>query len=124
MTRRVLIADDSTMSRLTVKKALPPDWADEILQAKDGQDALDQLAAQPFDVLFLDLTMPEVDGFEVLERLSDPSSTLHRPAVFVLSADIQAESLRICKERGALEFIGKPISAEALATALQKHGLV
>lgn len=124
MSKTILITDDSMMSRLTVKKNLPVDWATTIHEAKNGIEAMEKLENHVIDVLFLDLTMPEMDGFAVLERLADPASTIPRPAIFVLSADIQPESMQICKARGALAFISKPIKAEALAEVLRGQGLL
>ncbi len=122
MGRTILVADDSTMSRMMIKRALPEGWAEQVLEAANGQEALDQLAANAVDVLFLDLTMPEVDGFAVLEQLSGEGGAM--PKTFVISADIQEESLKLCQERGALDFVPKPIRAEALAELLQRHGLL
>ena len=124
MSKTILIADDSTMSRLTVKKNLPADWATTIHEAKNGLEAMEQLQKHTIEVLFLDLTMPEMDGFAVLERLSDPAVDVHKPAIFILSADVQPESMQLCKERGALAFVSKPITAEALAGVLREQGLL
>ncbi len=124
MSKTILITDDSTMSRLTVKKNLPVDWATTIYEAKNGIEAMEKLENHAIDVLFLDLTMPEMDGFDVLARLADPASTIAKPAILVLSADIQPESMQICKDRGALDFISKPIKAEVLAEVLRRQGLL
>ena len=123
MVRTVLITDDSTMQRMSIKKALPADWADTILEAKNGHEALDRMRANAVDVLFLDLTMPEMDGFEVLAALDQPDSGISKPMIFVLSADFQPESIKICEEHGVCEFVRKPISADALLAVLQRQGL-
>ncbi|MCU7850174.1 MAG: response regulator [Candidatus Thiodiazotropha sp. (ex Lucinoma kastoroae)] len=122
MTRRVLIADDSAMSRKMIKRAMPVGWADEIFEAANGREALELLSKHRVDVMLLDLTMPELDGFEVLEQLSSVKSTTAKPKIFVISADYQHESVQRCIDSGAVEFVKKPITADTLKDVLGKNG--
>ena len=62
----VTIADDSALSRKTIKRALPEDWDITIHEAKNGVEALDAVHAGLAEVLFLDLQMPQMDGFEAV----------------------------------------------------------
>ena len=63
MTTRILICDDSALARKQMAKALPPGLADDILFAGDGKEALTILRDQKAELLFLDLNMPELDGY-------------------------------------------------------------
>ena len=83
----VTIADDSLLSRKTVRKALPPEWDIELTEACNGKEALAAVAAGKAEVLFLDLTMPELDGFGVLRQLHEHHA---KTVVIVISADAAA----------------------------------
>jgi CheY-like chemotaxis protein len=65
---RVLVVDDEESIRLLITRGLQRDGF-TIVQAKDGQDAIEQLDATPFDAMVLDLMMPRVDGFGVIDHL-------------------------------------------------------
>ena len=88
----VTIADDSLLSRKTVRKALPPEWDIELTEACNGKEALAAVAAGKAEVLFLDLTMPELDGFGVLRQLHEHHT---KTVVIVISADIQPEARKL-----------------------------
>ena len=88
MSSSVLICDDSNLARKQVLRSLPEQWHVDVQLAKNGLEALDVLRASEIDVLFLDLTMPELDGVGVLEGIRDEGIDVN---VFVISADIQPE---------------------------------
>lgn len=117
MTLSLLITDDSPVSRKIIISCLPGSGY-EIREAGNGQEALDFYKQKAADLVFLDLTMPVMDGFEALEHLMklDPNAK-----VIVLSSDIQQESLEKVKKLGALDFIPKPPSTEKLKNIFQKH---
>ncbi|PHS56853.1 MAG: two-component system response regulator, partial [Alteromonas sp.] len=87
MALSVLVTDDSKLSRRSVKKSLPPELDYDISEATNGQEAIDLLAENTFDLVLLDLTMPDVDGVDVLEYLSKREQCF--PNVIVISADFQ-----------------------------------
>lgn len=117
----VTIADDSMMSRKALKRVLPPDWDVEITEACNGKEALEAVEAGKAEVLFLDLTMPELDGFGVLKYLHEHHN---KTVVIVISADIQPEAKRLVDSLGAFRFLHKPIQAEQLKEALFDVGLI
>ena len=118
MSLSLLIVDDSSFSRKMVIKALPETWDVEITQAVNGAEALDELQKGRGEVMFLDLNMPEVDGYQVLEEVSEKSLPTK---VFVLSADIQPKAEERVKALGALAFIKKPFTKEVIAMVLAQH---
>ena len=69
MNKKILIVDDSPVSRQIVKKCLPKDQTFEIYEAVNGQDGLEQFKKNNPDVTFLDLTMPVMDGLEALGEI-------------------------------------------------------
>ena len=120
MTTPVLICDDSSVARKQMARTLPSDWDIEVSFAKHGEEAIAAIKEGLGDILFLDLNMPVMDGYQTLEeikRLDLPSM------VVVVSGDIQPEAHKRVKELGAVEFIKKPTSKEALAELLEKFGL-
>ncbi|WKE65304.1 response regulator [Gallaecimonas kandeliae] len=117
---KVLICDDSAMARKQMARSLPKDWDIEILFAKDGREGLQLIRAQQPQLLFLDLNMPDVDGYQVLEFLRLAKMDL---PVIVVSGDIQAEAHRRVMALGALAFIQKPMAAERLKEVLAATGL-
>lgn len=121
MTVSVLICDDSNIARKQLRKALPAAWQENVTFAENGEEALKALRASHFDVLFLDLTMPVLDGFDVLERIQSEGLQIK---TFVVSADLQAEARRKVEANGALDFIKKPASADTLLDVLNKHKLL
>ena len=81
--------------------------------AENGHQALEMLGAGDFDVVLLDILMPEMDGFEVLARLkSDPA--LRDLPVIVISALDDMESILRCIEMGATDYLPKPFDAALL----------
>lgn len=121
MTMPILVVDDSTMSRKLLLKALPAEWDVSITQASGGEQALEALRNQDVDVMFLDLTMPGVDGFEVLRRMREEDL---RCITVVVSADIQERAMEQALAMGAQAFVKKPVEGAKLRQALEALGLV
>ena len=117
----VTIADDSLMSRKAVRRALPPEWDVDITEACNGKEALLAVESGKAEVLFLDLTMPELDGIGVLEAIKAEGIDCF---VIVISADIQPEMKKRVMELGALAFIHKPVNEEKLHSILKQYGLI
>jgi two-component system chemotaxis response regulator CheY len=118
----VLIVDDSAFSRRMLRKIFPEQWQVDITEASNGKEALVALDAKQFDIMFLDLTMPTIDGFGVLEELKKRSYFSCK--IFVVSADVQPKAKQLCMDLGALAFLRKPLDAETLMTTLKQHGLL
>ncbi|MNG77427.1 Chemotaxis protein CheY [compost metagenome] len=116
----VLICDDSGFARKQLMRALPAGWNVTLHQAADGLEGVEQILMGHGDLIFLDLTMPEMDGYGVLETLKREGL---RNKVIVVSGDIQPEAHARVMALGALDFIKKPASPETLLALLQRHGL-
>ncbi|WP_320822247.1 response regulator [Reinekea sp.] len=116
----LLIVDDSGFARKQVVRALPKDWDVEISQAGNGVEALEQIEQGKGEVVLLDLTMPVMDGYGVLEAIR----TRDLPAVvIVISGDIQPEAEARVMRLGALAFIKKPLNTEQLSQILSDFGI-
>ncbi len=116
----VLVVDDSTLARRLLINALPEGWDVEITQAVNGTEALAAYRAGRASVMFLDLTMPGMTGFEVLETVRAEGLDSF---VIVVSADIQPEAQARVKALGAVAFINKPITGVKLLPILKEYGL-
>jgi two-component system, chemotaxis family, chemotaxis protein CheY len=105
---KILIIDDSALSRRMLRTILEG-GGHTVVEAGDGLSGLEQFSIERPDLTFLDLTMPGMNGFEVLEKLRqvDPGAR-----VVVASADIQQSSREMTKTGGAKGFINKPYVAD------------
>ena len=121
MSQSLLICDDSAMARKQIARSLPGDWDVQISFACNGREAINAIYAGKGDILFLDLNMPVMDGYEVLTTIRDhdlPS------LVIVVSGDIQQPAYERVKALGAMDFIKKPASAEKIAAILHRFGIL
>lgn len=116
----LLICDDSNMARKQVARSLPDGWDVDISFATNGLEAIDLIKAGKGDVLFLDLNMPEMDGYQVLEAIVQQDLPT---MVIVISGDIQPEAHQRVISLGALDFIQKPVNKEKLSQILSAFGV-
>lgn len=120
MTTQVLICDDSSFARKQMARALPSNWDIELSYAANGAEALDLIRKGKGDILFLDLNMPVMDGYQTLEGILKEDL----PAMsIVVSGDIQPEAVKRVKNLGALEFIKKPVDAALIVQILNDYGV-
>lgn len=120
MATKVLVVDDSAISRKMLIRSLPDSWDIEIEQANNGVEALEAYRKGQVEVMFLDLTMPEMDGYEVLETLQKEGLNCF---VIVVTADIQPEAEERVKKLGAMAFVKKPVDGEKLLPILKQYGI-
>ncbi len=121
MTTPILICDDSNMARKQVLRSLPSSWDVEVSYATNGVEALEVIRSGKGEMVFLDLTMPELDGYGVLETIKEEGL---KSVIIVISGDIQPEAQARVQALGALDFIKKPINPQKLEETLNKFGLL
>ncbi|MGB2739652.1 MAG: response regulator [Cognaticolwellia sp.] len=120
MATALLICDDSNMARKQVARSLPDGWDVDITFATNGVEGITAIKEGKGDVLLLDLNMPVMDGYQVLEAiLQQDLPTL----VVVISGDIQPEAHQRVKNLGALDFIKKPVDKNKLTEILLAYGI-
>lgn len=120
MTTPILICDDSSMARKQMARALPPNWDVDVSFAENGAEGVKAVKAGKGEVLFLDLNMPEMDGYQVLEAIrAQDLPTM----VIVVSGDIQPEAYQRVMQLGALAFIKKPVGSEQIGEILAQYGI-
>jgi adenylate cyclase len=113
---RVLVVDDNKVNRLLLARSLELQGHEATL-AENGRVAIELLRERRFDVVLLDIEMPELDGFAVLEQLkADPA--LQDVPVIVTSAVEGIENVVRCIELGAEDYLAKPVNAVLLRARL------
>jgi class 3 adenylate cyclase len=108
----VLVVDDTPENRDLLSRRVVQQGHAATLAA-NGREALERLGATPFDLVLLDIMMPEVDGYEVLERMKADPSLGHVP-VIVISALGEMDSVVRCIQLGAEDYLLKPFNAVLL----------
>jgi class 3 adenylate cyclase len=108
----ILIADDNRVNRLLLARGLEQE-GHTVAFAEHGGEALELLREQPFDLMLLDVLMPELDGYEVLAKLKDDPHLRDIP-VIVTSALDEIDSVVRCLEMGAEDYLTKPVNAVLL----------
>jgi DNA-binding response OmpR family regulator len=114
---KVLLVDDEDQLRKVMKDLLQRDGY-EVTEAADGVEALDQVDRHAPDIVVLDLNLPGLDGYGVLNHLRSRPATADIPVV-VLTAHGDEESEVRVFEMGADDFLSKPFRARALSARLQ-----
>lgn len=120
MSTKLLICDDSNMARKQLARSLPDGWDVDVSFATNGVEGVAAIKEGKGDVLLLDLNMPEMDGYQVLEAILKqdlPTITI------VVSGDIQPEAHKRVTSLGALDFIQKPVNKEKLTEVLIAYGV-
>jgi CheY-like chemotaxis protein len=102
----LLVVDDNEMNRDMLSRRLER-LGYTVATAENGRQAIEMIAAQPFDLVLLDIMMPELNGYQVLEHLKADETLRHLP-VIVLSALDEIESVARCIEMGAVDHLLKP----------------
>src|ERR1700758_5872808 len=105
----VLIVDDNEDNRFTLSMRLEACGYDNIVTAENGREALEKMRKRPVDLVLLDIMMPELDGYGVLEELrTDPA--LRDVPVVMISAIEDINSVVRCIELGATDYLTKPFN--------------
>jgi two-component system, cell cycle response regulator len=112
----LLVVDDNSMNRIMLSRYITKIGYQATL-AENGRQALDKLQAEPFDLVLLDVEMPEMDGYQVLEHVKgDPR--LRDIPVIMISAVEELESVVKCIELGAQDYLPKPFNPVLLRARL------
>ena len=114
---RILVVDDDESNRDMLSRRLVR-LGHSVGVAENGRRALDMLAGEPFDLMLLDLQMPELNGYQVLERLRADAALRDLP-VIVLSASDDTSRIAHCIEMGAADYLAKPFEPVLLRARIE-----
>jgi len=114
---KYLVVDDSKLARLSLIKSLKTHIGEsDIYQATNGEEAVALMQEHNADIVFLDLTMPIMDGYEALPKLLENNP---KAKVIVVSADVQTKAKERVVALGATLHVQKPINAEKMQDILE-----
>lgn len=109
----LLVVDDNEDNRYTLTRRLNREGYRNVATANTGREALDKLKAQPFDLVLLDIMMPDMNGYEVLEQVKATPALRDIPIIMISSLD-DIESVIRCIELGAEDYLNKPFNPTLL----------
>jgi adenylate cyclase len=109
----ILVVDDNEDNRYTLTMRLRREGWDAIVEAQTGKQALALLAERRFDLVLLDIMMPEMNGYEVLEQIKSDMSLRDIPVIMISAVD-EIDSVIRCIELGAEDYLPKPFNAVLL----------
>jgi two-component system chemotaxis response regulator CheY len=112
--KRVLVVDDASLVRLYYRSALEGAGFD-VAEAWNGLEALETLLAERFDLVIVDVNMPQMDGLSFLRTLRAKSLPLSSIPVLVTSTETAPQRVAAARTAGANFYLVKPLSAETLA---------
>lgn len=116
LSSRILVVDDTDANRELLSRRLTRD-GHSVGMANGGRSALELLAKAEFDLVLLDLMMPDMNGFEVLRRLKDDPAVRHIPVIMISALD-EIDSIVRCIEAGAEDYIPKPFDPVLLGARI------
>ena len=116
-TLRVLVAEDNPVNQLVVvhmlrRLGVAPDLAE------DGEAAVTAVQRAPYDVVLMDVRMPNVDGLTATRRIR--SASVPQPRIIAMTANAMAGDREVCLEAGMDDYLSKPITVDALRGALER----
>ena len=119
---KALVADDMDQNRTAIKAFLFF-YKFDVELAKDGLEAKEKYGAGTFDIVFSDIEMPNMNGFEFLTWVKKSSNRKDTPVIMLSSLD-SPEIIERCKRIGATSYIVKPFTKEKMEAALKIAGLL
>jgi len=123
----ILVVEDEAFNRTLILRHLKKEGYENIQEAEDGLQALDILRSNDFDLVLLDIEMPELDGYGVLEQLKSDMRLRNIPVIMISSID-DMNSIVKCIELGADDYLPKPFDPlllrARLGACLEKKKLI
>ncbi|HOC59206.1 MAG: response regulator [Syntrophaceae bacterium] len=115
MIKKILIVDDSPVSIKIMKSCIPKDKGYELFDAANGQIGVDLFKQIKPDMVFMDLTMPVMNGFEALQEIM---SLDQRAIVVIATADVQIKAIARAHDLGAFSVLKKPPNKDNIAAVI------
>ncbi|RED24196.1 Hpt sensor hybrid histidine kinase [Rhodopseudomonas thermotolerans] len=114
---RVLIAEDDATNQMVVRKMLQ-EFAAEITIVSDGADAVQAAGEGEFDVVLMDVRMPNMDGLAATSAIRNKGGALAKLPIIALTANAFPDDVKVCREAGMNDFLAKPLRKPALVAAV------
>lgn len=117
---KIIVIDDSSIVRGMLKKVMGLSGLDiqEVIEASNGQEALDKLSGSTVDLAFLDINMPIMNGMEFMEKVRADENLKTLPVV-VVSTEGSQERINRMKELKVVHYLRKPVTPEQLSSTIK-----
>lgn len=115
--KTILVVDDNKLNLAAARKVLQDEY--RVIPVMKGEQALTYLESSECDMILLDIYMPEMNGFEVLEKIREMENCRNIPVIF-LTADNDAATETRCFKMGAVDFIGKPFVPDVMLSRISR----
>lgn len=115
---KILVADDEPSIRKLLSSVFENDC--EVIEAEDGSTVQHLAVTNQPDIIFLDVMMPKMDGYEVLSSLKQNPETQNIPVIMLTALDSHLNQL-FSLELGAAEHLNKPLDIKAVKTLVKKY---
>lgn len=115
--KSILVVDDDKMNLATARKVLSEDY--KVIPAVRGEQALSFLKNGICDIILLDINMPDMDGFQVLNKIREMEHCQNIPVIF-LTADNDTDTETRCFKEGAIDFIAKPFVPAVMRSRIDR----
>jgi len=116
----LLIAEDNSVNQMVLGMMLRKLGYSNLTVTSNGREAVEQYRQAPSDLVFMDVQMPEMDGYQAARQIRAQSGNATRPWIIALTAGALAEDRERASAAGMNEFMAKPITLEALKAALAR----
>ena len=117
-----LLVEDNLINQKVASRLLEKNGC-SVRTACNGREAIERYAEQPFDLIFMDVQMPEMNGFEAaraIRRLEETNGT--RTAIIALTANAMAADRELCLDSGMDDYLSKPVELAKLQEMILKYG--
>jgi CheY-like chemotaxis protein len=121
ISRRVLIVDDNHINRIVLEALLKKD-GHEVVAVSDGAQAVEAVEAGDFDLVFMDMQMPVMNGVEATLAIRRLARSVRNTPIVALTANAMTEDVRRCRDAGMNDHLAKPIDRDLLRLALDVWG--
>ncbi len=117
MEKKILLVDDAAFMRMMIKDTLTKNGYENILEAGDGEQAIEQYKSEKPDLIIMDITMPNKTGIEALQEIK----ALDNTSKIVMCSAMGQESMVVeAIKLGAIDFIVKPFKPERIIQTVTK----
>lgn len=117
---KILVVEDTKLAQKTAVMALTSFKCKVIDIASCGKEAIAKLKINSYDIIFMDIGLPDTDGYTVTETIRNLEELPHQPIIVALTAHIKDESKQKSQDAGMNDFMSKPITAEKAGLVLKK----
>jgi PAS domain S-box-containing protein len=118
--RILLVEDNAVNQKLALHVLQKMGYSADV--ASNGVDALEMLAMRNYDIVFMDVQMPEMDGLEATRNILQRWVDVERPKIIAMTASALQGDREMCLEAGMDDYISKPIQIEEIQSALKRWG--